>query len=81
MGTNEGFFGEYCYKISSSNVFNKDLRSNIRIKLRNVGGEQGIYLKTVKKSTLEVKQRKDRLPPVWIKVPRNNCDATEKRSK
>lgn len=69
-------------KVSSSNLYKKDLRRNVRTKLRRVGGEQGIHLNTVKKSIRGEAKRRQTVPKVWMKVPRSNCDAnTEEKSK
>lgn len=62
-------------KVSSSNLYKKDLRRNVRTKLRRVGGEQGIHLNTVKKSIRGKAKRRQIVPKVWMMVPRSNCDA------
>lgn len=62
------FWGEQSHKRShpvneKPFLFKRDLRKNVRIQLRSVGGEQRIDLKTIKKMMMEMKQREDRLPP------------------
>lgn len=67
--------------VSSNNIIQKDLRRNVKTKLRSMGGEQDVYLKTIKKNSGAEAKRRQAAFKVWMKVSKSNSDAKHRKEK